>query len=323
MTMFAAGRKEMQLMDQYTMDVIGLPGVVLMENAGTKIAEEVIASSPCENPRIIVLAGAGNNGGDGFVIARKLYDSGYDCVVCFIADPNKMKGDAKVHFDVYNKRGLPIWYFHNNSSRKLHNLLSEADIIVDAMLGTGVNGPLREPVSEIISFVNRLKSKIIMSVDIPSGLNSDTGKAVGMAVKASKTVSFVYPKKGFFLLDGPKYIGEWKAVDISVPTSIVENLDLQMPKVITEPLVKDVIPKRPIDGHKGTFGHVLVLGGSRPYVGAPLFTAKSSLLSGAGLVTLAVPESIYPMAASQMPQALFFPLPEKNGQFSEHSLDEI
>lgn len=321
--MFAAGRKEMQLMDQYTMDVIGLPGVVLMENAGAKVAEEVIASSSCKNTRVIVLAGAGNNGGDGFVIARKLHDSGYDCMVCLIADPVKIKGDAKIHFEVYKKRELPLWYFYENSSQQLQHILSEADVIVDAMLGTGLSCPAREPFTEVILLVNGLKSKIIISVDIPSGVNSDTGEVVGTAVKASKTVSFVYPKKGFFLQDGPKYIGEWKTVDISVPPFIVEELNLQMPKVNTDSLVKEFIPKRSIDGHKGTFGHVLVLGGSRPYVGAPLFTAKSSLLSGAGLVTLAVPECIYPLAAPQIPEALFLPLSEKDGHFSVSSLVEI
>ncbi|WHY83109.1 NAD(P)H-hydrate dehydratase [Siminovitchia fortis] len=322
--MFAADRKDMQQMDQYTIETIGLPGVVLMENAGAKVVHEITGHLTSEKPKIIVVAGSGNNGGDGFVIARRLHDEGYECLLCLAADPERIKGDAKIHFDVYLNRGLPIRYIHQNPKRDLPKIMEQADVIVDAILGTGANGPVRQPFNEIISMINEIgKDKMIISVDIPSGLNSDSGKVDDLAIKADKTITFVCPKKGFFLQDGPKYVGSWKTVDISVPSSIVRDLNLNMPTVVTERLVNDLVPKRPIDGHKGTFGHVLVLGGSRQYVGAPLFTAKSALFSGAGLVTLAVPVNIYPMAAAQVPAALFSPLSETDGHFSDHSVHEI
>lgn len=322
--MYAAGRNEIEQMDQYTINTIGLPGAVLMENAGAKVALEIMGEFPCQRTKIIVFAGPGNNGGDGFVISRRLQDSGYDCLLYLAAAPDRIKGDAKIHFDVYRNRELPIMHYDDDSFRKIPQLIEEADVVVDALLGTGVNGPVREPFIQLISMINHYeKSKKIISVDIPSGVNSDTGKVDGLAVKATKTITFVYPKKGFFLQDGPNYIGDWKAVDISVPPSIVSDISLNMPTVITDPMVQDKIPKRPIDGHKGTFGHVLVLGGSRPYVGAPIFTAKSSLLSGTGLVTMAVPENIYPLAAAQLPEALYYPLAETDGHFSEGSLDEL
>jgi ADP-dependent NAD(P)H-hydrate dehydratase / NAD(P)H-hydrate epimerase len=322
--MFVAGQKEMQLMDQYTMEDIGLPGVVLMENAGAKVVEGVLANSPCEKPKVIILAGGGNNGGDGFVIARRLCDLGLETLLCLLVDANRIKGDAKVHLDVYIKRGLPLFQLPEHSLPELRIKLNQADIIVDAILGTGVNGPVREPFNQVISMVNEYtEEKMIISVDIPSGVSSDTGKVEGEAIKATKTITFVFPKKGFFLNDGPKFVGDWEAVDISVPHSIVKDLGLVMPSLIQDQLVKSVIPARPKHGHKGTFGHALVMGGSRPFVGAPIFTAKAALHSGAGLVTLAIPESIYPMAASQNPESLFLPLSDTDGHFSVNAIYEI
>jgi ADP-dependent NAD(P)H-hydrate dehydratase / NAD(P)H-hydrate epimerase len=322
--MFAAGQKEMQMMDQYTMEKIGLPGIVLMENAGAKVVEGILAVSPCEKPKVIILAGGGNNGGDGFVIARRLYDLGLEPLLCLLVDPYRIKGDAKVHLDVYIKRGLPLFQLLEHTLPEFQKELSKVDIIVDAILGTGVNGPVREPFNQVISMVNEYaEEKIIISVDIPSGVSSDTGKVEGEAIKATKTITFVFPKKGFFLHDGPKYIGEWEAVDISVPHSIVKDLGLVMPMLIQDQLVKSMIPARPKHGHKGTFGHALVLGGSRPFVGAPIFTAKAALHSGAGLVTLGIPESIYPMAAAQNPESLYLPLSDTDGHFSAKSINEI
>lgn len=322
--MFVAGQKEMQQMDQYTIEKIGLPGIVLMENAGAKVVEEILAISPCGKQKVIVLAGGGNNGGDGFVIARRLFELGWMPLVCLLVEPNQIKGDALVHLGVYLNRSLPIFYLHERSLKELQNELSQADIIVDAILGTGVSGPVREPFNQIISMVNEYEGKKwIISVDIPSGVNSDTGKVEGVAVKATKTITFVFPKKGFFLIDGPRHVGEWKAVDISVPTSIVGKLGFVMPKLITKQLVKVSLPVRPKHGHKGTFGHALVIGGSRQFVGAPVFTAKTALYCGAGLVTLAIPESIYPMAAAQNPELLFLPLSESEGHIAARAIGEI
>ncbi|WP_066305504.1 bifunctional ADP-dependent NAD(P)H-hydrate dehydratase/NAD(P)H-hydrate epimerase [Bacillus sp. FJAT-29814] len=322
--MLVAGQRDMQLMDRYTMENLGLPGIVLMENAGARVVEEILASFPHQTPRVLVLAGGGNNGGDGFVIARRLIDLGVEAQILLLVDPMRISGDAKIHYDVYINRKLPIFYLDEPSMKEINARLDWADIIVDALLGTGVKGPVREPLSQVISLVNEYKgNKLILSVDIPSGVSSDTGQVDGVAIKADKTITFVFPKKGFFFNQGPSYIGEWKAVDISVPPAVAANLGLDLPKLITEDAVKNSIPKRPATGHKGTFGHVLVVGGSRPYVGAPIYSVKAALHSGAGLVTLAVPEGIYPMAAAQCSEALFLPLPEENGHIAERAINQI
>ena len=322
--MLIAGQKDMQQMDQYTMEKLGLPGVVLMENAGAMVVEEILVSSPCAHPRVLVLAGSGNNGGDGFVIARRLYDLGINLQLCLLVSPERIKGDAKVHFEVYVNRGLPIIHYHENTLSTLQNEINQADIIVDAILGTGVKGPVREPFGKVISMINEFeREKLIISVDIPSGLNSDDGNVEAVAIRATKTITFVFPKKGFFLHEGPKYVGEWKAVDISVPPSIAVELGLTMPKLITETLGTRAVPTRPKYGHKGTFGHALVIGGSRPFVGAPIFSAKAALHAGAGLVSLAIPESIYPMAAAQNPESLFLPLSDEAGHFSSEAIADL
>lgn len=322
--MFVAQQKEMQQMDHYTIKKIGLPGVVLMENAGAKVVDEIVASLPSKETRVIVLAGGGNNGGDGFVIARRLFDIGYQPLLCLLASPDRIKGDAKVNLNVYINLGLPIFSLHENDFQQLQRELDHADVIIDAILGTGINGPVREPFSQVISMVNKYHGKkLIISVDVPSGVSSDTGKVEGVAIHATKTITFVFPKRGFFLNDGPTYVGEWKVADISVPRSIVCDLGLEMPQLITDSLAHHCVPVRPEYGHKGTFGHALILGGSRNYVGAPIFAARAALHSGAGLVTLAVPESIYPMVSAQNPESLFLPLSESGGNFAENAITEI
>ncbi|MRG85878.1 NAD(P)H-hydrate dehydratase [Salinibacillus xinjiangensis] len=320
--MLIAGQKDIQQMDQYTINELGMPGTVLMESAGSRVVEEILPLLITYEEKVVVLAGSGNNGGDGFVIARRLIDAGVDVLLCLLVSPEKLKGDAKVHFDVYINRELPIFYLDEHNLEALFQKIHHADIIIDAMLGTGVKGTVRKPMSQVIYKVNSL-NKMVVSVDIPSGVNSDDGKVEGEAIKATQTITFVFPKKGFFLQDGPKHIGEWKAVDISVPPSIVSKLNLTLPTLITPELAKKVLPIRPQTGHKGTFGHVLVLGGSQSFVGAPLFTAQAALSSGAGLATLAVPENIYPYLASQSPETLFFPLPQLDGHISAKAIDEL
>lgn len=322
--MFVAGRKEMQLIDQYAIEEIGLPGAVLMENAGAKVAEEISSHFSDKKTKIIILSGGGNNGGDGFVAARRLFDMGYEPYLWVLVNPSRIKGDARIHYNVLLNRGLPIFYLEEHTVYELRNMMEHADVIVDALLGTGTQGPAREPFNEVISLINEnVGEKWILAVDIPSGVNSDNGRVEGVAVKATTTITFVCPKKGFFLNEGPAYIGKWKAVDISIPPIIAETLELEMPELITRSLAGFSLPTRPQTGHKGTFGHVVVIGGSRSYIGAPLFTAKTALYSGAGLVTAAIPESVYPLTAAQLPEALYSPLSEENGYFSDKAIEEL
>lgn len=312
--MYVAGQKEMQLLDRFTMENLGLPGIVLMENAGMAVVNEVIKDFPDQKTNILVLAGGGNNGGDGFVIARRLIDFGYDVTLALAVEEQSLKGDAKIHFDVYKNRSLPLVQAKDNH-------IKNATVIIDALLGTGMQGEVREPFASIIYEVNKANA-FVYAVDVPSGVNANTGEVVNVAVHSNKTITFALPKKGFYLQQGPQYIGEVIVADISVPPVLISKLGLNLPKLITEEIGIEAVPKRKKHGHKGTFGHVLVIGGCKNYVGAPVYTAKASFHSGAGLVTLAIPETIYPLVATQCPECLYLPLQDKQGSIAQ-IMDEI
>lgn len=320
--MYIANQKEMQLLDRYTIENLGLPGVVLMENAGSSVVQEILLHYPKCETNILVLAGSGNNGGDGFVIARRLADLGYHVTLCLTVSTDRLKGDAKVHFDVYQKRDLPVFQYDETHPEQLLTFIEKADLIIDALLGTGISGEVRTPISNIIEAVN-LSNKDVYAVDIPSGVNANNGEVVNVAIKAKKTITFAMPKTGFFVGEGPQYIGEWKVVDISVPLSIVETLQLNLPFLLDETTAINAVPNRSPHGHKGTFGHCLVIGGCVNYVGAPLYTAKASFHTGVGLVTLAIPESIYPIVAAQCPESLLLPLPSEKGAIASNALDHL
>ena len=309
--MYIAGQKEMQLMDQYTMEQLGLPGIVLMENAGTAVVNEVMKDFPHKQTNIIVLAGGGNNGGDGFVIARRLIDFGYDVMLLLAVDEESLKGDAKLHYEAYKKRQLPMANAENYDMKR-------AQVIIDALLGTGVQGAIREPFYSLINAVNE-SAAFVYAVDVPSGVNANTGEVANVAIRANKTITFVLPKKGFYLQQGPQFIGDVVCADISVPVSLVQTLKLDLPICITHKLGKGAVPKRLAHGHKGNFGHVLIIGGCKNYVGATMYTAKAAFHSGAGLVTLAIPETIYPLVASQCPESLLLPLQDEMGAISADS----
>lgn len=314
--MYIATKQQMNQLDHYTMHELGLPGIVLMENAGYAVVQEMIRDVKDVKPTVLVLAGGGNNGGDGFVIARRLVDAGFTVCVMLAVNDSQLKGDAELHFNVYTKRNLTVAPYEVET---LTDWLAKSDIIVDCLIGTGAKGKVRSPMKEIIEAVNEAK-KFVYAVDIPSGVNANTGEVANVAIKAFKTITFVMPKVGFFMQQGPQYIGEWKAVDISVPTSIVETLALNMPVLLDEQLAKAALPKRPLHGHKGTFGHCLVVGGCMNYVGAPQYTAKAAFYTGVGLVTLAIPNDIYSVVASQCPECLMLPLASKEGSFHDDAL---
>lgn len=320
--MYVGSQNDLQQLDQYTIEQLGLPGVVLMENAGNAVVQELMQVFPNLSTKIVVLAGAGNNGGDGFVIARRLTDAGYTVLLLLMVDRGRIKGDALLHFEAYIRRELPLLEMNESNIDDIKQQIATADVVVDALLGTGVNGAVKEPFADIITFVNS-QSNYVMAVDIPSGVSANTGIVEGVAIQANQTITFALPKKGFFLCDGPRYIGDWKVVDISVSPTIVEKLQLSLPRLITEQDVQQAIPKRPINGHKGTFGHGIVIGGSRPYVGAPIYSAKAAFHSGIGLVSLAIPETIYEMVATQNPEALFVPLEAEDGHIAPTAFANI
>ena len=320
--MYIGGRQDLAALDQFTIEQVGLPGAVLMENAGSAIVSAVLSTYHDLDARILVLAGNGNNGGDGFVAARKLCDHGYNVELCLLPKEETLKGDALTHFLVYKNRGLPYLTMATMDKDKLQSKINCATIIIDAMIGSGMQGIIKDPFRSVIEMVNE-STAYVLAVDIPSGLEADTGLVTEMAIKADRTITFVMPKKGFFLQDGPMYIGEWEIADISVPYQLAEKSTQSLPRLITNGDVYAQLPKRPSNSHKGTFGHGIVIGGSSSYVGAPIYSAKAAFHSGIGLVTLAVPEENYTISASQLPEALYIKLSNKEDHISPASLSDI
>lgn len=299
----------MRTLDRRAIDEVGVPGVVLMENAGRAVFQYLVDRfGPMRGRRFHVLCGTGNNGGDGFVVARYLCLAGAQAHVTVVGDREKIRGDARVHFDLMTRIGI-----------EPEPLGAAGCIKVDALLGTGIEGAPREEYAEAIRWINS-DSQPTISVDIPSGVSSDTGRTPGEAVRATATVTFGYPKLGMFLAPGADLVGELMVSDIGFPWHV---LNLRSPYNWLRPEEMKPLPARPRTAHKGMFGHVLVVGGSVGMSGAATMTARAALRTGGGLVTVATPASAQPLVAAKLDEAMTLPLPEKNGALCEASFDPV
>lgn len=208
--------KQIQRLDDVAINTFGIPSVVLMENAGREVFLEIVRRKSPE--QVCVVCGMGNNAGDGFVVARHLLDAGIRVNVLLVGYPDKLKKDALLNYQLARRLRVPI-YAVNKITAKYRQMLSEADITVDALFGVGLNRALKGVFADIVEEMNS-SAKRVIAVDIPSGLDATTGAVHGCCVKAQQTITFSYPKKGFQLKQGPKMIGRVKVVDIGIPQSV-------------------------------------------------------------------------------------------------------
>lgn len=315
---------EMREIDNATINEYGIPGMVLMENAGIKVTETVRyeLNGELRGKVIVVFVAKGNNGGDGLVIARHLLNQGADVRLMLLENSDKIKGDAAVNLGIWNKMGKDIYRIYQpNGVNVVKVALLNADLIVDAIYGTGFKGKVNEKVGRIIQLINDSKLPVI-SVDIPSGLEADTGKVPNICVKAKVTVTFGLPKVGLTLERGPEVIGRLEVADISIPRSLLEDKKLKK-HLVDSDMIRQWLPKRKLDTHKGDFGRVLVVAGSKTMPGAALLTAKTCLKAGAGLVTLAVPSQVHSMVSAKVPEVMVHPLPDVDGVISEDAVEYI
>lgn len=282
----------------------GLPPPALMENAGRAVAEAIARHYRVAGAHIVVLVGPGNNGGDGLVAARHLHDQGARVTVYL--GQRAVQPDAKL--DLLAERGVPLWRAEDDpDSHRLRALVAQADIIVDALLGTGISRPITGTLQRVLESLRaaRRAEVRLVAVDLPTGLNSDTGQVDPLTPRADLTVTLGFPKRGLFEPPGIDYVGQLVVADIGIPYSLAAEMPVDL---MTPALARALLPSRPPSGHKGTFGRVLVVGGSTHYTGAPQLAARSALRVGAGLVTLALPRSLSPAAA--LVEATHLPLPE-------------
>jgi len=322
--MFLVTSEEMQQIDRQTIESFGLPGRVLMENAG-RGATQIFFDSFHDilNKKIGVVAGRGNNGGDGFVIARYLFQKQIKVTVYLLSEKNLVKGDAASNLDLLDVLGVEVIEMPDLDSFEKHkNSMLSKDIWIDAILGTGLKSDVKGYFKDVITFINSLK-KSVFAVDMPSGLNSDTGQICGICMQADTTATFAFPKNGHFLYPGADYTGNLKVVDIGIPQYIVAQVE-PLQYLLKAEWICSFFHKRPADIHKGDTGHLIAVAGSVGKTGAAVMTAISAMRAGAGLVTLAVPESINHVLETQVIEAMTHPLPETNGgMLDESSFDMI
>lgn len=299
--------------DRYTIEELGIPGVVLMENAGIAVVRALNEAFPPEDQRkILVFCGKGNNGGDGFVVARHMFLSGDDVEVLLAGAKKELKGDASLNMNIAERLGIPITEIGKIADlENLNILLDDFDIIIDALLGTGIQKPAEDLYAYIIELINSTGS-FVVSVDIPSGLPTDSGELIGPAVEADLTVTFGYPKICHVMPPAEDQCRELVVADICIPDEAVK-FEKGSREIITAESLEDIIQPRLADSHKGDYGHLLVVAGSMGKIGASVMAARSASCSGAGLVTVAAPLSCVPVVQAKLTEEMAFAL-EDNGK---------
>lgn len=322
--MYVVTASEMQTMDRRTIEEAGLCGRVLMENAARGAVEIFLKTfAGALGQRIGVMAGRGNNGGDGFVMARYLAQWGAEVTVFLLARAQKLQGDALANWNLLPPYGVQAVClpdaeaFRDASGKRLRQQLW-----IDAILGTGLKSEVRGYFKEAIDFLNGSGAPIF-AVDLPSGLDADTGQPLGSCIRATATATFGFAKNGHVLFPGADLCGAVSVVDIGIPKSV--SLDpAPRQRLITEKEACDLTVTRPLDAHKGRSGHLLVVAGSPGKTGAAAMCAVAAMRAGAGLVTLAVPRSLLPVVMGQAIEIMTAALPETpRGELSDEGTQAV
>jgi NAD(P)H-hydrate epimerase len=300
----------------------GVSTATLMENAGLAVAQEVwMLLGSLDERRILALCGPGNNGGDGLVAARHLFEWGAQIAVYLLAprdpsDPNLVQ---------IVEREIPVTVAEEDEGHEiLDGLLGGAELVIDALLGTGRSRPIDGALAEMMRRLRDARERTVrprlVAVDLPTGVDADSGAVDPLAASADLTVALGFPKVGLYSGAGADYTGRIQEVEIGIPAELTRDLPLEL---LDRTWTKRHLPPRPADANKGTFGRVLAVAGSRNLVGAAVLAATAAYRTGAGYVTLATPESIYPIVAGRLPEATFLPLPEQAGSLTESSVGDV
>jgi NAD(P)H-hydrate epimerase len=299
----------MQEIDRQAIEEFGIPGLDLMENAGQSCVDALISGfGPTGSATII--AGKGNNGGDGYVIARLLRQAGWNVIVHVLAERSQISGDAAI-----NLERLPhdiVAYAPPHECQvpaRYRDDITRADVIVDAMLGTGLQDDVSGIYREAIEIIND-SGRPVLSVDIPSGIHGTTGRILGDAVRASVTVSFAIAKLGHVLFPGAEYSGRLIIADIGIPPHLMEAAPGY--ELLNAEAVSPLLSRRDRQAHKGHFGHCLVIAGSTGKTGAAALSANSAVRAGSGLVTLAVAGNLHGILETKTTEVMTVPLPDSN-----------
>ena len=300
----------------------GVSTDTLMENAGLAVAREAqSALGHVAGSRVLVLVGPGNNGGDGLVAARHLRRWGAEVTAWLVT--GRRHEDPKLHLAL--DRGVQVASASDDPGMEsLDRELGRCRLVIDAVLGTGrarpLDGTLREAMLRLKVAGDRRPEMTVIALDLPTGMDADTGQVDPACPGADITLSFGFPKSGHFQFPGAAYLGRLKVLNIGIPGHLADDIDLEL---LTTEWVRARLPDRPSTAHKGSFGHALVLGGSRSYVGAAYLASQAAARVGSGLVTVASPQSIYPILASKLTEVIHLPLPEDDGRFHTDGAEQV
>ncbi len=307
--------QHMQELDRRTIHDAHVPGTTLMERAGSGVLAHLLKhyGSP-KGKKIRILCGKGNNGGDGLVVARLLQKKGALVKVLILSSYQELSPDAKTMYRRLKKIAKPSQILLQPNQKAIEAQIQQAQILVDALLGTGLSSSLREPYPTTIDAMNASKAYTV-AIDVPSGLDSETGRILGTAVHADLTVTFGYPKLGLYVGEAIDRVGQVELVDIGIPHEYVLDLQPQH-HLLTANIVRSLIPPRLQSSHKGTFGHAGIIAGSPGKTGAAALASLGALRTGTGLVTVATPGSLMPIVESKLLEVMTLALPET----PEHTL---
>jgi NAD(P)H-hydrate epimerase len=302
---------QMREADRRTIEEIGIPALVLMENAGRQVVAAMEATfDTLPASRVAILCGRGNNGGDGFVVARTLAHRGIDVSVFLLGRVADVRGDARTNLDILGRLGFTVVEVTSAEEWELHfSEISDCDVIVDAIFGTGFRGPIQGILETVVADVNGAAVPVV-AIDLPTGLSADSHEVSGPAIEATMTVTLAAPKVSLLLPPAESHAGDLVIADIGIPASVIEELEGPWLELLTRETMRELVQPRAQDAHKGDFGRVLVVAGSLGKTGAAHLAALGALRSGAGLVTVATPRSSLPIVAALAPEYMTEPLDE-------------
>lgn len=299
---------DIKKIEELSYEKYGIQSITIMENAGSSVAYE-IKEANLDTDEFVVVSGTGNNGGDGFVVARHLQNFGYKVTVFIVGNPKNISGDAKINFDILKKIDMQIENIsEQNGLIKFEKMIKKCPYIVDAIFGIGIDREISDIYIGTIERINLYK-KFVISVDIPSGVDSNDGHIYGTCVRADKTVSFILPKIGNIMYPGSSYSDELIIKTVGIPVKAINEKKLKY-QIVTEKFAKNFLMLRKRDSHKGNYGKANIIAGSSGLTGAAILTCKAALRSGLGLLKLYIPESLNTLITLSVPETVTVPLHE-------------
>ncbi len=301
---------EIKAIEKQAIEEYGIPSIVLMENAGSETARQMgVIMGNLQNKKIAILAGKGNNGGDGYVIARHLYNQGAKVRVFVVGDKGEVSGDALINLEILVNMGIDVVeVFHDGDWDKVKIAMNFTDCLVDALVGTGFAGQLSGNMAQVVESINKA-NKMVIAVDVPSGVNADTGQINGIAVKAHHTITFSLPKQGLLLYPGASYAGDVTVADIGIPRTLLSDEKIKQNMITSDGIARMLVRRSP-NVHKGDCGKVLMIAGSKGLTGAAALASNATVRAGAGLVTLGIAESLHDLMEIKLTEVMTKALPE-------------